>query len=452
MALQWLIQKIKTWLNPSATLQTLTSQAQTYIPSVRKAIAVPRAISSDSGLRKIKLIMVTAENNNKYYDMEENDDGTFTVLYGRVGATQQKRSYKILEWENKYREKINKGYTDQTSLFAKKGSEITTESIENKSVKILMESFLKYANQSILQNYTVLANQVTRKQIEEAQQVIERLVKMLKIGVDERNFNENLLNLFKVIPRKMGKVNDFLLANSPNTDDVIQEIKDRLGNEQSTLDVMRTQVELLEQNTDADSEKIGFLESMGLIVEEIEDEKVIKLIKLMMGSNSSKFESAYKINNLKTQRFFDDFIVKQKNQKTTLLWHGSRNENWLSILKEGLVLRPANAIITGKMFGYGIYFANEFGKSLNYTSLNGSFWAKGSSKEAYLSIYEVHTGNQKVISQHETWCQDLTLYKLKKLGDYDSIFAKRGISLRNNEFIVYNDFQCTIKYIVKVKP
>ena len=66
-----------------------------------------------------------------------------------------------------------------------------------------------------------------------------------------------------------------------------------------------------------------------------------------------------------------------KNKK--LLWHGSRNENWMSIISNGLILNP-NAVITGKMFGQGIYFAPKSRKSFGYTSYDGSYWARGNSK------------------------------------------------------------------------
>lgn len=34
---------------------------------------------------------------------------------------------------------------------------------------------------------------------------------------------------------------------------------------------------------------------------------------------------------------------------------------------------------------------------------------------------------------------------------YDSVFARQGISLQKNEFIVYNQAQCTVRHIVKIK-
>ena len=56
-------------------------------------------VNESTQLRVAKLIMVTASNNNKYYDMEENPDGTFMVKYGRVGATASVSCYPIKKWE-----------------------------------------------------------------------------------------------------------------------------------------------------------------------------------------------------------------------------------------------------------------------------------------------------------------------------------------------------------------
>lgn len=71
--------------------------------------SVDEPIDTKEGLlRKVKLIMVTAENNNKFYEMEELSDGNFTVKYGRVGGKDNKLTYPISEWDAKYREKVKK--------------------------------------------------------------------------------------------------------------------------------------------------------------------------------------------------------------------------------------------------------------------------------------------------------------------------------------------------------
>lgn len=51
-----------------------------------------------------------------------------------------------------------------------------------------------------------------------------------------------------------------------------------------------------------------------------------------------------------------------------LLFHGSKNENVLGILKHGLLIAPPVAPMTGWMYGKGVYFADRFSKAFGYTS------------------------------------------------------------------------------------
>ncbi len=44
----------------------------------------------------------------------------------------------------------------------------------------------------------------------------------------------------------------------------------------------------------------------------------------------------------------------------------------------------------------------------------------------------------------------LTAQKVKDNGS-DSVFAKGGADLRNNEFMIYEGQKCTIRYIVEIK-
>lgn len=459
--MQALISKIKDWVNPSASLQNIATVSQpsnTVNVVVKQQVAsivsttAPPTLSKHNHA-KVKLIMVTENNNNKFYDMQENGDGTFTVVYGRIGSKSTTATYQMSEWRTKYNEKIRKGYVDNTHLFAIHTPDTDASTIVDASVRKLMESFFRYAKNSISHNYMVSASEVTQKQVDEAQNLVNELIGMVGSKVKIDDFNAKLLELFKVIPRRMANVKEHLLQAAPKTKDEVNSLREKIVEEQSTLDVMRSQVEINEKQAEhTTTQDADLLTVMGLKVEKIADERINKLIKLMMGEHSDKFIEAFSVTNLHTQQQFENNLPKQSNKKTQLLWHGSRNENWLSILKTGLVLRPINAIITGKMFGYGLYFANEFSKSLNYSSVQGAYWTGGRSQEGYLAIFEVHTGNQFEISQHESWHMNLDGKKLKSINqNYDSVFAKRGVSLRNNEFIVYNEGQCTIKYVVKVK-
>ncbi|GAB4021939.1 WGR domain-containing protein [Spirosoma koreense] len=440
-----LLQRLRSYTDPTPSLKKLTNTANPSTPE-------PPVAKPAKALRTLKLIMVTAENNNKYYEMHENDNDTFTVRYGRVGGTYSTATYPVAQWDRKFREKVAKGYVDQTHLYADRSVDTDATSISNPEVRSFMGRLLELARQSIYQNYVVTARQVTRRQIETAQQLLDELATLLTVGLDIDAYNARLLDLFKTIPRKMGKVSEHLVTEPLQTTVDLQTLHDQLAHEQDTLDVMRGQVELTQSDENPDQTPVSLLEAMNLTVEPVTDKRVLTLIKRMMGTDADKFDSAFSIQHAYTQAQFDTYVSQRPSQKTQLLWHGSRSENWMSILKTGLVLRPANAVITGKMFGYGIYFADQFSKSLNYTSLQGSVWAGGRQMEGYLAIYEVHVGKQLKVSRHESWHMQLDGGKLAAIDpQYDSVFAQRGISLVKNEFIVYNPAQCTIRYMVKIK-
>lgn len=68
-----------------------------------------------------------------------------------------------------------------------------------------------------------------------------------------------------------------------------------------------------------------------------------------------------------------------------------------------------------------------------------------------MSLFDVHVGNQYNIKRHTSDCCSLDYNKLRAKGNYDSVFAEGGYDLRNNEYIVYKEDQCTVKYIVELK-
>ena len=414
-------------------------------------------------MKTAKLIMVTEKNNNKFYNLSENGDGTFTVEYGRVGANAQTRTYPMSQWNRRYNEKIRKGYVDNTELFKEEvaGDSNTTKvdtfkPERSKSVVSIINKLQSWANKSVQQNYTVSSDEVTQLQIDEAQTVIDNLVSFdLKKSTIE-DFNKILLNFYTIVPRKMKQVKDHLISNDIKASELNDRKNEIISSEQDTLDVMAGQVKLNKTNSndtqadDTDTNEQDILDVSGLEVDEVTDVKIIDMIKSKMQTDSSRLQKVYKVINKETQNLFDAHIKDAKHKDTDLLWHGSRNENWWSIITTGLKIRPSNATHTGSMFGDGIYFANKAKKSMGYSSLRGSYWSGGSSDEAVLALYEIHTGNQKHIYKHDSSCYDLNYKSIQKDG-FDSVYAHGGIDLINDEFITYHSNQSTIKYLVVIK-
>lgn len=395
----------------------------------------------------VKLIMVTEANNNKYYNMFEQADGTFKVEYGRVDSTTQHASYSMRDWDKKYREKTNKGYKDITHLY----EEVDTTSAatvdetfisNDKFVKQLIEDLQRYANNTVKENYKVSTKNVTQKMIDEAQTIIDEIAKVYNSKYTKDDLNELLLKLFTIIPRKMGHVQDYLV----NDGDSKERVAKIIDNEQSILDTLAGQV-LIQEPVKEDKnndKKVGILDQMGISVSHVEDPKVIAMVKKLMGDSSNKFSRLFEVTNFETEKRYK----KNKIENEELLWHGSRNENWISLFQKGLLIRPSGVATVGAMFGLGIYFADKARKSIGYTSLSGSYWVRGNANKAYLALFSVNLGNKKIVNRHSSECYN---FSEKNISPYNSVHATAGADLRNPEFIIYNGNRCTIKYLLEIK-
>ena len=278
--------------------------------------------------------------------------------------------------------------------------------------------------------------------IEEAQNTLTRLTKITSVS----EFNDTLLYLFTVIPRRMSYVSSYLAATQNDFGEIIQH-------EQDTLDVMRGQVvqKAAEETQDeTPKEDVTILEKLGLLFEEC-DENDIRLIKDHLRSCSPKYSRAWKVTNLKTQKRFDEFVEKEHITNKKLLWHGSRNENWWSIVNSGLVLKPTNAVITAKMFAYGIYYAPKAAKSLGYTSLTGSRWASGRENCAYMAPMDVAYGRPYDVYSHQSRYYNFNYEMLQQAcPGANCLHAHAGSMLYNDEIVVYKEDQSTIKYLVEL--
>lgn len=395
------------------------------------------------------LVMVTADaNNNKYYRMIPQGDN-FRVEFGRIGGGFQTATYPIYQWNKKYNEKIKKGYVDHTNLVAdiivkEKPKSKEYIDIQNKIIANIVDRLQQMAKQAIRENYTISSNKVTQAMVDEAQIILDNLISITDLEL----FNKKLIQLFGVIPRKMSKVSNYLAKENNDFGKII-------STEQDLLDVMRGQVvqHSVEDEDIADTEvlnNITILEAMGLQFAEITKEEELK-IKKLLGECSGQYKQAWKVENIKTQRRFNDFVEKEGNIETKLLWHGSRNENWWSIVNSGLILRPTNAVITGKMFGYGTYFATKARKSVGYTSLSGSYWAKGNANTAFMSLYEVAYGMPYDVYSFDSKYYNFNYNELQKYSKGSHcLHAHEGNMLRNDEIIVYKEEQTTIKYLVEI--
>lgn len=425
-----------------------------------------------------RLIMVSEQNNNKFYNMTVAEGSSIIEIeYGRVQKTSVKETYPIFMWDKKYNEKIKKGYKDVTNLYATIEQEEDKKQPEKKSsmgdiqnliVKKLFDELQAYANKSIAQNYTVKVENVTQAQVDEAQKALDEITREIKVGAKKDILNKHLLNLYSIVPRQMSNVKSHLFENDLSSKTLVESAQNKIAEEQATLDVMAGQVAQLKAQNELNKptkegkeeakKALNILDVMGLEITPVTDPKIIAMIKDKMNDlkingqqdNSKIFKQAFRVINKKTQARFDKYLATAQNKQCQLLWHGSRNANFIGILEQGLKIRPTGVSINGKAFGEGTYFACHSGKSLNYTDYRGSYrsYTGGNSSQAFLLLFNVNVGKQKVVHTSGNY----TLAQCRKEG-CDSIHAKptAGSYIAYDEFITFNEDQYTVQYLIEVQ-
>lgn len=389
-----------------------------------------------------KLIMVaindgskksSAAQSNKYYEMKwDGISSTFNVDFGRVELTQQTATYPISKWSTKYNEKLRKGYKDVTETVAikvvEKGKENTTilAKIEDSQVEAFLTLMNKYTNGLVNQTYTVKYQNVTQFQVDEAQKIIDKLGK-----IDIKNvtlFNTELLNLYMIIPRKMSNVKDYLLPNIANTKNLLQQ-------EQDNLDAMATQVKMYSKKKEAPKAKEKkktektLLDLLGIeSMKQINGSKEIDYLTKQI--SGKKLQAIFEVDKSAEKDRFDNWLANQTNKTTKMIYHGTKCASVIPILQQGLKIRPTgNFKFSGKVYGNGNYFSEQFSTSLGYT--DGAY--RG---DAVMLIYEVHIGNVSRSYFHD--------YNHCKKSGYDSF---DGGWLR----VAYAEEQAKIKYILWLK-
>jgi poly [ADP-ribose] polymerase len=370
---------------------------------------------------------------NKWYRMTERDDGTFLAQWGRVGAEGQSKVYPVDKWDSQLRSKLAKGYTQVAGHgSAVASARVSDIDVEDEDVKDLLSFLLQSAKQTVSLNY-LSAGEVTEAQINQAQGLLGSL--KVRIGSPADEINVLLERLYRTIPRKMTNTFNYFLRPDYKT----QFLFELLQSEQALLDTL-------------ESQRVGSgsgvsLDALGLdvrVATQVERDEVLKRTDFRVSR-----QRIFRVSNRKTR---DSFQALFGSGRDKLLYHGTRNGNWLSVLQHGLRIRPAGVPTTGSMFGDGVYFANKARKSIGYTSLKGSRWAGGADVRAYLAIFEVCTGCEWDLlkgQKWQSWMGRIDAGMVRAKG-YDSVFARGGVDLRNDEYVIYDSSRCNIKYLIEL--
>lgn len=396
-------------------------------PSIHiSSLSVLKGLKND-GLDDTYMVCINPESNNyKFYRLTPTNRG-IECTYGRIGAKPgemygEKKvnvPYKPEDFWCLFYEKLSKGYQDKSDIYL--GKKVVKETkLSTDNPKGFLLNFLGSLSKTYVSEKLVNSS-VTKQQIEEAEKKIKKLYEVVRTST----FNKYLMELMSISPRKCSNVNDFLAKDNTDYSNII-------AREENLLAAMKGTCQI---NYGGDFGNIHIWKAtekqekdvLSRISDSIKPGKKISVYRVINDTQKTKFEAYLKKNNItKVKRF----------------WHGSRNENWMSILTGKLLLNP-NAVITGKMLGNGIYFAPDFLKSWNYTSFRGTSWASGNSNTAVMGLYSTAYGKPYDVTNPQRFTQA----DMKRLGT-NCVHAHGGSYLRADEICFYDEDAVNLDYIV----
>ncbi len=391
------------------------------------------------------LTCINPESNNyKFYWLRPDYDGIHAT-YGRIGSKRgeafgekdlQTPYPSYLYWI-RYYEKLSKGYEDQTDIY------LNSPKIEAKEVRAtkkqdkapvnpistaLYEKLMAYAKH-VVQRTLVSSENVTKEQVRMAKKYLAEAGRRKTV----KAFNKWLMKVLVLSPRKERYINT-LLATSPRD---FADIIEREDNLIAAMEAVAT------GNVSSTLTKSQSFESHDIEVYEATDKQKEKVLNKLSDTLKGRVRNVYRVIPKEQKKRFDNYLKKEGIETVKELWHGSRNENWMSIILNSLQLNP-NAVITGKMFGQGIYFAPSSMKSFNYTSCRGTSWANGKDDTGFMGIYAVAYGNPHDVSMACRYSKT----DLKRIGK-DCIHAHAGTQLKNDEIVFYDEDAVCLNYIVE---
>lgn len=329
-------------------------------------------------------------NNNKFYRVTLNEDGSVSTVFGRVGDPGKPGASKGSGrdgFEKTIAAKEKKGYTKMEHLALDNAAAPTssnkatlleharrdlaggdkadalTASLVERLVKINAHDIALASGGKIkVQENGVVRTPLgvlTIPGIEAGEKVLDELEKDPK--------NPTLLaSYMSLVPQDVGRSRDWTenFFNSRRT--VLQQ--------RQFLEQLRDSVNLANQATPLTNER-AFVYSL----KAVEDTAVIEMARKMFEGTKNvthhaaasryKVSKVYEVTNPQRDSAFSDLVKGEPfASNTRRMWHGTRAVNILSILSIGLQ-HPSKSVgrKAGAMFGRGLYFSEQSTKSLNYS-------------------------------------------------------------------------------------
>jgi len=399
--------------------------------------------------KHVFLTCINPESNNyKFYEMKPSGEDFFTVRYGRMNEnlltfTPSGRSlptpYESRMYWIRYYEKLSKGYVDNSDIYISGRANKTLRSknkVSDKAASVsksleekLYHDLMAYSKKIVEDN--VVITRMTASQLERYNELYYELCATR----DLEEFNKTLLELYTICPRKIYDVSSEMAVNAKCRKDILEKEGD-----------LNASINAVFGAENKEQKKIANpFSSMDVELYAATYEQRKHVLDHLYDELKPQVRNIYRVIPTKQKEKFEKYLVDHQIETVKELWHGSRNENWLSIIEKSLLLYP-DAVITGKMFGDGIYFASNIYKSLNYTSMRGSYWTKGNDAVGYMGLFATAYGEPLKVTAPHTYSETDLIRENK-----NCVHAQAGTYLANDEIVFYNEDAVLLNYIVEFK-
>lgn len=423
-------------------------------------------------IEEIRLINVESDvNMNRWWTGRLYDSGDVETLWGRVGNSGQSKLFPnagrsfLLE---KQREKTKKGYTELKTVggpaspvaaqskvvgnselkqiakaqLAKSGSPTMTRLIdrlvESNVHRITSSTQITFNSSTGL--FSTPLGIVTPDGITAARNILVTINQ----GVIRQDYQSNQMRdafnqFMRIVPQNVGMKRFDVNTIFPDTA-AVQKQSDVLDSLEASYQALQTQTPTTPSATNKPLEQV-FQVDLDTLATGPEYDRLTRWFensKKSMHRDASRYRvvQIYTVNIHAMTNAFESKTIPIKE-----VWHGTSQANVLSILKTGLrTAPPSTAAVAGKMFGNGIYGADVSTKSLNYSIGN---WGQGGKGDAaWLFVCQFAMGRIQQVTRQKLGGAD---------SGYDSIYAKGGYDLYNDEFIVYRNSQVKITHLLECK-
>lgn len=422
-----------------------------------------------------KFVMTNIDNNNnKFWEAWEFEDGSTKTKWGRVSETDKTQEKEHPPGKKNFdslcRSKEKKGYREVATIGGIDDADIKVSNVSggglrnlaakqiakgDKIIESLVTYLVKKNCHTITKNTNITYDEatglfktpvgiVTQDSIDEARDLLAKIMNFVRKKTFEDDvFKSFLQDYLMLIPTDVGRARGWHRTFLPDVPSV--------SGQNSILDALQASLDTVIEGGDKKPKKKNVPEEkvFDVTIRLNENPDEIRRIKALY--NKTRQRRVHTSANLDVKRVYDVSIRTMNNafknhgmkmSNIWELWHGTQASNILSILAKGMVIPPANAThCTGRMYGPGVYASDQSTKALNYAY---GYWSGQKDSNCFMFLLDFAMGRYYVPGR-----SSYSRGPLPRSG-YDSTFAKAGESgVINNEMIVYSLHQTRIRRLVE---